>query len=140
MIEKVTHSDWAAPFVVIHKSDGTLRIYGNYKVTINQFLDVDAYSLPKPEDLMVSLTEGKKFTMIVISHQHTSICLLQTSPSSSSPSIHIGDCIDTRDCPLVWPPHRPYFRRLWTRSFKVYSVLFVTLTTSWLPGHWTRNT
>lgn len=83
MIEKVTHSDQAAPIVVIPKSDGTPLVCRNYNVTIHQFLDVEAYPLHKPEDLMVSLTRGKKFTKLVISHQHTSRCSLQTSPRSS---------------------------------------------------------
>ena len=54
MIEKVTHSDWATPIVSIPKSVDYLRICGDYKGTINHFLDVDAYPLPKPgEDIQM---------------------------------------------------------------------------------------
>ena len=60
---KVTHSDWAAPIVPVPKKDGKFRICGDYKVTINQALDVDQYPLPKPDDLFATLASGKKFTL-----------------------------------------------------------------------------
>ena len=60
---KVTHSDWAAPIVPVPKNDGKFRICGDYKVTINQPLDVDQYPLPKPDDLFATLAGGKKFTL-----------------------------------------------------------------------------
>ena len=41
VIRKVSHSEWAAPIVPVPKKDGKFRICGDYKVTINQALDVD---------------------------------------------------------------------------------------------------
>ena len=67
VIKKVSHSEWAAPIVAVSKSDGIVHICGDYKVTVNQSLDVDLYPLPKPEDLMVSLTRGKKSTKLDLS-------------------------------------------------------------------------
>ena len=90
MIEKVAHSDWAAPIVAIPKSDGTLRICGDYKVTINQFLDVDAYPLPKPEDLMVSLTGGKKFTKLDLSSAYQQMPLADESKQFLTINTHRG--------------------------------------------------
>lgn len=51
IMEKVAHSEWAAPIVAIPKRDGTFRICGEYKVTVNSALDVDRYPLPKPNEL-----------------------------------------------------------------------------------------
>ena len=45
ILQKIDHSDWAAPIVPVPKSDGSIRICGDYKVTINPSLQVDQYPL-----------------------------------------------------------------------------------------------
>jgi len=35
ILKRVDHSDWGAPIVVVPKANGTIRICGDYKVTIN---------------------------------------------------------------------------------------------------------
>ena len=55
VIEKTNYSDWAAPIVAVPKPNGTVRICGDYKVTVNPVLQVDQYPVPKAEDLFASL-------------------------------------------------------------------------------------
>ncbi len=50
IISKMDRSDWAAPIVVVPKSDKSSRICGDYKVTINQNLEEETYPLPNTED------------------------------------------------------------------------------------------
>ena len=70
IIEKVDRSEWAAPIVPIPKGDGHLRICGDYRVTVNPLLVVDQHPLPKPEELLSSLSGGQKFSKIDLSHAY----------------------------------------------------------------------
>ena len=56
ILQRVDYAEWAAPIVSVPNKDGSIRICGNYKVTINPVLQVDQYRLPKPTDLMACLT------------------------------------------------------------------------------------
>ena len=38
ILEPVTHGNWAAPIVAVPKKDGSFRICGDYKVTVNQVM------------------------------------------------------------------------------------------------------
>ena len=46
IIEPVKFSDWAAPIVPVLKKDGSIRICGDYKLTVNRVAKVDTYPLP----------------------------------------------------------------------------------------------
>ena len=57
-LEPVQFSRWAAPIVPILKSDGSVRIYGDYQITVNQVLSRDQYPVPKIENLFSTLAGG----------------------------------------------------------------------------------
>ena len=50
--------------VPVVKRDGSIRICGDYKVTINKAAKVDSYPLPRIEDLFATLGKGKTYTKI----------------------------------------------------------------------------
>lgn len=58
IITPVETSDWATPIVPVVKKDGTIRICGDYKLTLNTFLEVDRFPLPRVEDLLAKLHGG----------------------------------------------------------------------------------
>ena len=70
ILTPVTFSEWAAPIVPILKTEGTLRLCGDYKVTVNQALQPDLYPLPKVEDLFVALAGGTVFSKLDLSHAY----------------------------------------------------------------------
>ena len=43
----IDYSDWAAPIFLVPKADGSIRIWSDYKVTINPVLQVDQYPVPQ---------------------------------------------------------------------------------------------
>lgn len=61
VIKKVSFSEWAAPTVPVPKADGKVRVSSDYKVTGNPVLDVDRHPLPKPQELLATLSGGNKF-------------------------------------------------------------------------------
>ena len=85
--EKVPHSKWAAP---VPKGDEKIRICGDYKVTVNQSLQVDQYPLPKPEDLFASLAGGAKFSKIDLTQAYLQLQLEEESREFVTVNTHIG--------------------------------------------------
>lgn len=75
ILNKVDHSDWAAPIVPVPKKNGQLRICGDYKVTINPVIDVDKYPLPRPEDMLAALAGGEKFTKLDLTNAYLQMVL-----------------------------------------------------------------
>ena len=90
IIEKVNQSDWAAPIVAVPKSDGRIRICGDYKVTVNPHIEPDRHPLPKPDDLFASLSGGKKFTKIDLSHAYLQMMLDDESKEFMVINTHKG--------------------------------------------------
>ena len=64
IITKAERSDWAARTVNVLKPDKSIRICGDYKVTVNPYVDVDQYPLPTAEDIFSTLAGGVKFTKL----------------------------------------------------------------------------
>ncbi|XP_044166137.1 uncharacterized protein K02A2.6-like [Acropora millepora] len=79
VVTKVSHSAWAAPVVVVPKADGGIRLCGDFKVTVNQVLDVDKYPLPNPQDLLSALAGGKRFTKLDLKHAYQQLPLSEES-------------------------------------------------------------
>ncbi len=73
VIEKVSTSQWAAPIVPVVKKDGSIRVCGDYKLTVNLAAIVDCYPLPKIDDIFASLAGGKTFTKLDLAHAYNQI-------------------------------------------------------------------
>ena len=72
---KITHSEWATPVVAVPKPDGQVRLCGDFKVTVNQALQVDQYPLPMVQDLLATLAGGKYFTKLDLSQAYLQLKL-----------------------------------------------------------------
>ena len=52
---KVEWSDWASPIFCLPTKDGSIRICGDFKVSVKQVLLDNPYRLPDTEDLFATL-------------------------------------------------------------------------------------
>ena len=104
------------------KPDDTVRLCGDYKLTVNQISKLEQYPIPRIEDLFAILTGGQKFTKLDLSpayHQipfdeeakkyvtintHKGLFTYRVLPFCVSSCPAIFQC--TMDCcraSLVWP-------------------------------------
>ena len=81
ILKKVEFSRWATPVVPVPKRDGSFRICGDFKVTLNPALEVDQHPIPKPEDIFASLAGGELFTTLDLL-KHTNNCCWMKSRRS----------------------------------------------------------
>ena len=90
IIAPVKYSSWAAPVLPILKPDGTLRLCGDYKVTVNKITKTESYPLPRIEELFSSLAGGKSFTKLDLSHAYLQVELEEGSKEYVTINTHKG--------------------------------------------------
>ena len=67
IIEKVEFAEWASPVVPVVKSNGDIRLCGDYSGTINRHMISDVYPLPTLEDIVNKVGFGERFTKLDLS-------------------------------------------------------------------------
>ena len=90
IIEQVTSSDCATPIVPIPKSNGNLRVCGNYKITLNPNLVIDRHPIQRVSDLPAKLEKGKFFTTLDLEQAYQQIELVDSSKDLTTISTHKG--------------------------------------------------
>ena len=90
VLVKVNHSDWASPIMVVPKSDGGNRICADFKVSINQCIDVDRYPLPTTEELSACLTGGKYFSKLDLTSAYQQLIVEEDSQFLLTVNTHKG--------------------------------------------------
>ena len=80
ILEPVEISEWAAPIVPVLKRDkNSVRICGDFRLTVNPVSKLDKYPIPRVEDLFASLRKGQYFTKIDLSQAYTQLPLEEES-------------------------------------------------------------
>ena len=90
VIVPTQHSDWAAPIVPVVKTNGSVRICGDYKLTANTATKTESYPLPRIEDLFTSLARGKIFSKLDLSHAYLQLPLAEESQPLLTINTHKG--------------------------------------------------
>ena len=90
IMSPVEFSEWAAPIVPVVKPNGSVRICGDYKCTVNQASKLDNYPIPKTEDLLATLGGGNKFTKLDMSQAYQQLLLDEESKKFTTINTHKG--------------------------------------------------
>ena len=59
IIVAIKFSYWATPVVPLVKGDRSIRICGDYKVTIKRVTNTESYPLPRIDELLAGLEKGR---------------------------------------------------------------------------------
>lgn len=84
------------PIVVVPKADGSVRLCGDYKVTVNQCILVDEHPLPTIEGLFSRMAGGTKFTKIDLSRAYLELEVDPNDRYILTLNTHIGFFTPTR--------------------------------------------
>ena len=90
IIVPITHSSWAAPIVPVLKGDGTIRICGDYRLTVNQACKVNPYPVPRIEDLFATLGGGTLFSKLDMKNAYNQLLLDEESKPLTTINTHRG--------------------------------------------------
>ena len=90
ILEQVKYSEWATPIVPVPKPDGRVRLCGDYKITVNPAIDVEQYPLPKPQELLATLSGGQRFTKLDLSAAYQQMLLEEESRKLVTINTHLG--------------------------------------------------
>jgi transposase InsO family protein len=138
VIEETKHCDWAAPIVPVTKPDGSIRICGDYKLTVNKFARVDHYPLPKISELLSSLVGGKCFSKLDLSNAYQQVELDENSMDLTTINTQKG-LYRYRRLPFGISAAPGFFQRLMENIMKGISNVCVYLDDILVSGNSLQN-
>ncbi|XP_058448854.1 uncharacterized protein K02A2.6-like [Malaya genurostris] len=90
IITPVDFSDWAAPIVVVRKTNGSIRICGDYSTGLNNALQPHQYPLPLPEEIFNKLANCTVFSRIDLSDAFLQVEVDESSRDLLTINTHRG--------------------------------------------------
>lgn len=73
VIEPIPYSNWATPIVPVVKPNGTIRLCGDYRLTVNLATDTDTYPQPTINESLSDLAGGKIFSKLDLKEAYTQV-------------------------------------------------------------------
>ena len=114
IITPVASSEWATPIVIVPKKDGSIRICGDFRITVNKAIKVEMYPLPKVEDIFAAIGGSTIFSKIDLLQAYLQMELDENSVQST----HTRGFIDTTGYHLVFLLLQPFGNGQWNRCYK----------------------
>ena len=108
IIEPVEVSNWATPIVCVPKTDGSVRVCGDYKGTVNPAIQTEQFPIPTLEEIPGKVSTWKKFTKIDLRSAYQQMVLDKASQQLCTINTHKGLFRYTRlpfgisSSPAIW--------------------------------------
>jgi hypothetical protein len=91
ILEKVKYSEYASPIVAVSKKGTSdVRICGDFKKTINPFIEFEHYPLPKFTDLTLKLANCTHFSVIDLSKAYLQLSVHPNDRKYLTINTHLG--------------------------------------------------
>lgn len=90
IITPITHSAWAAPIVVVRKSNNKIRICGDYSTGLNHCMEPNLYPLPHADEIFAKMANCKYFSKIDLSDAYLQFEVDDASKQLLSINTHKG--------------------------------------------------
>ena len=108
VLKPVEVSDWATPIVCVPKTDGSVRICGDYKGTVNPAIQTEQFPIPTLEEIRGKVSAWKKFRKIDLRSAYQQLVLDEESQKLCTINTHKGLFRYTRlpfgisSSPAIW--------------------------------------
>ena len=108
VLKPVEVSDWATPIVCVPKTDGSVRICGDYKGTVNPAIQTEQFPIPTLEKIRGRVSTWKKFTKIDLRSAYQQLVLDEELQELCTINTHKGLFRYTRlpfgisSSPAIW--------------------------------------
>lgn len=108
VLTPVDHSTWATPIVPVVNKSGKVRITADYSCTVNPNLLVPSFPLPRVEEQLSNIANGKLFCKLDIKKAYLCLPLDEASSSALTINTHKGLLRPTRlmfgcaSAPVIW--------------------------------------
>ena len=105
---KVEYSEWATPIIRVVKRNGSVRVCGDFKVSVNLVLLTEPYPLPRIEDIFANLAGGKHFSKLDLRQAYHQMEVTEASKKLLAINTHKGLFRYNRlvfgisSCPAIW--------------------------------------
>ncbi|XP_017473967.1 PREDICTED: uncharacterized protein K02A2.6-like [Rhagoletis zephyria] len=90
ILEPTEYSEWATPIVPVPKSDGSIRICGDYKSTLNKALKPQCFQIPAVSVLLSSIEGGSVFAKLDLAQAYQQLVVDEKSAILQTIVTHKG--------------------------------------------------
>ncbi|XP_043285706.1 uncharacterized protein [Venturia canescens] len=90
ILKPVEYSQWTTPIVPVLKGDGSVRVCGDFKLTLYPVLEIDHFPMPRMEQLFAALQGCTVFSKIVLKDAYQQVPLTEQAQGLVVIITHLG--------------------------------------------------